>query len=177
MRSTFWISASNQSSSLAKSSYGPAERVESGGTRQEVHGQVEAGARPEQVLDLLVRLARGDPGVQVGEGELRRPQAERAGKLTRDDLRDQRERPLARAAELEHVGAEVVGLHETRQAAALAQRGQVTGDRDTFKHAGQAIAKSPCGVGPAGAGPSHTGSLRGPARWRTMVSWMSLSCP
>ena len=117
--------------------HGPAQRVEPGGAGEEVHGEVEARARPEQILDLLVRLARGDPRVQVGEGELRRPQAERAGQLTRDDLRDERERPLARATELEHVGAEVVGLHETRQAAALPERGQVTGDRDTFKHAGQ----------------------------------------
>src|SRR5438309_6081855 len=73
---------------------GPAERVESGAAGQVVDGQVDSGARLEQMLDLLVRFALGDPRVEVRQGELGGAEAEPPGELAADDLRDQGERTL-----------------------------------------------------------------------------------
>ena len=50
------------------------------------------------------------------------------------NLGDERLRPLAGAAELQHVEPVVVGLHEARQRAALAQRRHVAGRDDAGKH-------------------------------------------
>ena len=65
-------------------------------------------------------------------------QAERAGELARDDLGDERLHPLPRAAELEHVEAVVIGLHQARERAPLAQRRDITrgGHRAQFRHPG-----------------------------------------
>ncbi len=141
VRSTFWMSASNQSSSLAKSS----STVQPSGSNPAEPGR-------KSTARLSPTLARSRSWIS-GSGSLggilgsrsasassgvRRP--EPPGQLAADDLRYQRERPLAGAAELEHVGAQVVGLDDRGQAAALAERGEVAGHRDTFKHARQRTA-------------------------------------
>ena len=113
----------------------PAQRVEAERAGQEVHAEVQALAGPQQVLDLRVGLADGDPGVEPGQHQLGYPQAQAAGELAGDDLGDQGERPLAGAAELHHVGAEVVRLDDGGQRPALAQRGHVPRHRDMFEHA------------------------------------------
>ena len=84
---------------------------------QEVDAEVEAQARVEQVLHLLVGLVAGDrlrrarapPAAACGSSS-------RAGQLADDHLGDQHPQPLAGAAELADVGAQVVGLDDARAA-------------------------------------------------------------
>ena len=90
-----------------------------------------------------VARSRRDPRVEVSQDQLRDAQPEAARELAGDDLGDQRERALPGAAELHHVGAEIVRLDDGGQRPALAQGGHVPRHRDMFEHAGQAIADSP----------------------------------
>ena len=90
------------------------------GAGQEVDAEVEADARGEQVLHLLVRLVAGDPGVQV-DARRSGTRTEGAGDLADDDLGDQHLGALSGAAELQHVGAVVVGLDDAGQRPALTQ--------------------------------------------------------
>ena len=76
------------------------------------------------------RLAVGDPGVEVDGDEVRDEQAERAGDLAGEPLRDEDARALAGAPELHDVQPVVVGLDESGQRAALAERGDVAGRPD-----------------------------------------------
>ena len=141
VRSTFWISASNQSSSLAKSS----SAVQPSGSNPADPGRKStARLRPTLARSRSWISGSGSLGgilrVELGQRELGGAQAQPPGQLAADDLRHQRQRPLAGAAELQHVGAEVVGLDDRGQAAALAERGEVAGHPDVFKHAGQRTA-------------------------------------
>ena len=77
--------------------------------------QALSAVGPQQVLDLRVGLADTDPRVEPGQDQLGDAQAEAARELARDDLGDQGERSLPRAAELHHVGAEVVRLDDGGQ--------------------------------------------------------------
>ena len=101
---------------------------------QEVDAQVEPGTGVDQVLDLLVRLVAGDLGVQVERHQPRRAQPDPARELAHDHLGDQHPDPLAGAAELADVGAQVVGLHDPGQRAALAQGRDVADDPDGRDH-------------------------------------------
>ena len=109
--------------------HGPARGVrERAG--QEVDGDVEPAACEDQLLDLGIRLGTPEDGVEVKQRDLRHPEAEGAGELADDDLSDERERALPRAAELQHVQPVVVGLDQPRHRSALAQRRHVAGRRD-----------------------------------------------
>ena len=130
VRSTFVMSASNQTMSAASSgSIGQPAR-ERQRARQEVHPEVQARAGLDEVLDLGIGLGRGQCDVDVDDHELGHRQPERAPELARDDLRHERLLALPRAAELRDVHAVVVGLHEPRQRAALAQGLDVAGGGD-----------------------------------------------
>ena len=98
----------------------PGERFEAERAGQEVDGQVVAGAGLEQVLDLFVRLADAELGVEVDDLELGGHEAEAPGQLAADDLRDEDAPPLTGLPELHHVGAEIVGLDHSGQGSALA---------------------------------------------------------
>jgi hypothetical protein len=84
-------------------------------------------------------FSKADRAVRTGSRST--AQAEAAGQFARDDLGDQRERALAGAAELHHVGAEIVRLDQGGQRPAFAQRSHVPGYRDMVEHAGQGIAR------------------------------------
>jgi hypothetical protein len=105
------------------------DAVDGGAERQcrgkEVDAEVRPRTRGEQVLDLGVGLGPAERRVHLGQRELGHGQAERARQLPHDDLGDQRERPLTRAAELQDVQAIVVGLHQAGHRPALAQRRDV----------------------------------------------------
>src|SRR5207249_11856153 len=57
-------------------------------------------------------------------------QADRAGKFTRDEFRDQRAGSLSRAPELQHVHPVIIRLDDGRQRAAFTQRRDVSRDAD-----------------------------------------------
>ena len=100
---------------------GRRSRVERQRTGQEVHAQVQAAAGAHQVVDLLVRLGVAEGRVDLDRHEVGHGQADRPGQLAGQPFGDERARPLAGAAELDHVQAVVVGLDEAGQRAALAQ--------------------------------------------------------
>ena len=129
VRSTFMHSASNQTTSAATAGVELARGggVEAQRAGQEVHAEVRASAGLDELLDLGVGLGAAERGIEVDEDELGDGQAERAGQLPGDDLRHERLDALPRAAELHHVHAVVVGLHDPRQRATLAQWGRVPG--------------------------------------------------
>ncbi len=146
-RSTFAQNASSQITRAASSGPPGQLPVEAEGARQEVHAEVEPGAGVEQVLHLLVRLVPGDRRVQLQGDQVRGAQPDPAGQLAHDHLGDQHPQSLAGTAELAHVGAQVVGLDQPGQAAALAQRGDVARDADGPDH-------------PSGASPVEPLALR-----------------
>ena len=100
VRSTFVTSASNQTTSAASSGStgGSAGRRERQRAGQEVHAEVQAGARREQLLDLGVGLGVPELRRDVDDDELGHVEAERARELARDDLGDERALALAGAA-------------------------------------------------------------------------------
>ena len=93
---------------------------------QEVHAEVEPVAGPQEVLHLLVGLAPPRGRVEVDHDELG-DAAARARARARPTTTSATSAlaPLARAAELHHVRAEVVRLDDPGQRAALAQGGDV----------------------------------------------------
>src|SRR5205807_9766767 len=80
------------------------------------------------------RLRLGHARVEVDLHDLRHAQPELAPDLSRHELRDQRPRPLSRAAELQHIGAVVVSFDDRRQRASLAERRDVAGCGDGTNH-------------------------------------------
>src|SRR5829696_2065078 len=101
------------------------EGIEAEGAGQVVEGQVQADARPDQVLYLRVWLGAGELGVEVGEHDLRDEQTQGPRDLARHYLRYERFASLTGAPELEDVGPEVVGLDDGRQRTAFPQRRHV----------------------------------------------------
>ena len=98
---------------------------------QEVDADVEPGAGDDQLLDLGVRLGAPERAGRASTStSSRHRQPERARELADDDLGDERQRALSRAAELDDVQPVVVGLDQPRQRPALAQRRHVAGRRD-----------------------------------------------
>src|SRR5919199_2353806 len=104
--------------------------------REEVDAEVEPGARGDQLLYLRVGLGRAERGVELHEHHLGHRQPGGARQLARHHLGRERLRPLTRAAELDHVQAIVVALHEPGQRAALSQGGHVARRRHGAQHAG-----------------------------------------
>ena len=133
VRSTFVTSASNHTTSAASSGDGaapPAGRTRSAPGRKSMP-RLRPAAPAQEVLDLGVGLRAAELGVELHEHQLRDGQAERARPISpaitsATSAFD----ALAGAAELEHVEAVVVGLHEPGHRAALAQRRDVAGSRD-----------------------------------------------
>ena len=125
VRSTLVTSESSQTTSAASSASGGCVRVVGQRAGQEVDAEVDPRAGRDQLLDLGVGLGVAERGVELDQHQLGHRQAQVAGELAGHDLGRQRLRALARAAELEHVEAVVVGLHDARQGASLAQRRHV----------------------------------------------------
>ena len=88
--------------------------------RQEVDAEVQPRAAPQQVLHLLVGLPAGQSRVDVDRDEVGHGQAQSARDARGHHLGDERLQALARAAVLDHVRAEVIGLHEPRERPAFA---------------------------------------------------------
>jgi hypothetical protein len=118
-----------------------------GGRRIEVERAVEvadpdvdAMTRAQEVLDLRIRLGAAERRLDVHERELRHRQPEGAREQPHDDLRDERLRPLARAAELHDEEPSIVRVDDGGQRPALAQRLHVSGGDDGREsaHAGRA---------------------------------------
>ena len=105
------------------------------GAGQEIDRQIEPDAGVEQILDLLVRLAPTQLGVDLDQRQIRDRDAQPSAELADHDLGDQRLRPLAGAGELDDVRPRVVGFHQPGQRPAFAQRGQVRRRRDHREHA------------------------------------------
>ena len=57
-----------------------------------------------------------------------------AADFTRDQLRHQRERPLSRASEFQHIKSQVVGFDDSGERATFAQGRNVPGGRDGSQH-------------------------------------------
>ena len=77
-----------------------------------------------------IRLGPRQVRIELGEHDLRHRQAQRPRDLPGDQLRDQRPRALAGAAELQHVHPVVVRLDDGGQRAAFAKRRDIAGDGD-----------------------------------------------
>jgi hypothetical protein len=121
VRSTFVISASNQTTAAARSGSGGAP---SPGTNGSADGRKSSPTlRPPLAAISSWISGSGAPEVrvEVDQDDLRNVEAERAAELPGDELGDERARALARAAELQDVQAVVVGLDEARHRPALAQ--------------------------------------------------------
>ncbi|MPN44955.1 hypothetical protein SDC9_192522 [bioreactor metagenome] len=97
-------------------------RVKVDGARQIVQPHVQPVAGANQVLNLGVGLGAGQVAVQVQQHDFRHRQAQRTCHAARDDLGHQRAHALPGAPELEHIGAQVVGLDNRRHGAAFTQR-------------------------------------------------------
>ena len=80
-----------------------------------VEREIEADACLDEILYLGIRLRTRKVCVELDEDDLGHRQAERARDFAGDELRDQRLRPLARAAEFQHVHALIVGLDDRGQ--------------------------------------------------------------
>jgi hypothetical protein len=103
------------------------------GAGQEVDAEVDPDTGAEQVLHLLVGLVAGQVRPEVEEHLSWRAEPDPLGQARDDHLRDQHPQSLPGAAELADVGAEVVGLDDAGEAAALPERRDVAGDRDGRK--------------------------------------------
>ncbi len=110
---------------IDQSTGGVRGRVEGQRAGQEVHPQVQATARAQQVVDLLIRVRIAQGGVHLDRHQVRHVQADRPGELAGQPLRDEGPRSLAGPAELDDVEAVVVGLDEPWQRPAFAQRRDV----------------------------------------------------
>ena len=79
----------------------------------------------QQVLDLGVLLVRGHAGSKSTSTSSGTRSPSRRASSPDDHLGDQRLAPLGRAGELDHVGAQVVGLDDPGHRAARPQRVQI----------------------------------------------------
>ncbi len=94
-------------------------RVEHGRSGKVVEAEVQAGAGLEQLPDLVVGLVAAKGGVDFDQYNLRHAQIEGAPDFPGDHLRDEGENSLPRAAKLDHVEPQIVGLDDGGQRAAL----------------------------------------------------------
>ena len=106
------------------------DRIVGDRSRQEVERQIAPGAIVDERMDLGIGLGPRQVHIEVREHDLRHLQSERARNLPRHQLRDQRPRPLPRAAELQDIQPVVVGFDDGGKRAAFAQRRDVAGDVD-----------------------------------------------
>ncbi len=150
---------------LVRRRAGRQRAVEAERAGQEVDAQVAPDAGAQQVLDLLVGLVAGQLLVEVEHHQPWGAQPDPTGQLGHHHLGDQHPQALAGATELADVGAEVLGLHDAGQAAALAQRGDVAGDGDARQRRSTGSAEEVTGPAPrratAGAAPRRRSSAGG----------------
>ena len=106
LRSTFATNASSHTIRAASAAATVEAPVVAHRAGQEVDRQVEARARGDELLHLLVRLAATDLGVDLDQGEVRYADPQRPPQLADDDLGHQHLRPLAGGGELDHVRPE-----------------------------------------------------------------------
>ncbi len=118
----------------------PGSRVEAERAGEEVEADVEPGAALQQLPDLGIRLSGRQRRVEVDQHDVGHQQAERPPDLARDQLGDERLRPVPGATELGHVQPVVVRLHDCGQRASLAQRRDVPGGGHETRHGAQSIA-------------------------------------
>ncbi len=146
-------------------------RVERQRARQEVHPEVQAAARVDQVVDLLVGLGVAQGRVDLDADELGHGQPDGPRDLAGQPLGHERPRTLAGAAELHDVQPVVVRLDQTGQRAALAQGRDVAGgDHGSHQAAARSglysarRARRPYGLVVAARAGSHTshGAQRDP---------------
>ena len=97
---------------------GPAAGLNGSAPGRKSTPRLRPTAREQQVLDLGIGLGATDRGIELDQDELGHGKPERAGDLSDDHLRDERLRPLPRAAELEDIEPVVVRLDERGQRAA-----------------------------------------------------------
>ena len=100
-------------------------RVEHQRPGQEVEPEIATAARPDEVLDLLVRLGVTERGIELHGDEVGHEQPERSSELAAEPLGDQCPGPLPGAAELHDIHPLVVRLDQAWQRAALAERRHV----------------------------------------------------
>lgn len=110
------------------------ERVEADRAGQEVHAEVEPAAGLQELLHLLVGLGEADDRVQLHPHQVGDAQPEPPAELSADHLRDECLAPLSGAGEFHDVRAEVVGLDDPGERAALTQRRDIAGCYDFFQH-------------------------------------------
>ncbi len=101
---------------------------------------------PQQLLHLLVGLAHREVGRDVDGDQRRDRERQRPGQLAADHLRGQHRHALAGRPPLDHVGAQVVGLDQTGQRTALAQREDVAGGGDGGEHSAARLPPHPYGA-------------------------------
>ena len=108
---------------------------------------------PQEVLDLLIGLGRGERRVELDERS-RAPRGRRCGRARRRSARRPAPSAPGRAAQLDDVHAVVVGLDQRGERAALAQRRGVAcrAHRPERRRGGRALmpARLPRGYGAAG---------------------------
>ena len=135
------------------------------------------GLPDDQVLDLGIGLGKAERRCHLHHHELGHRQPDRARQLARHHLGHERRLTLARRAELRHVQALVVGLHQPGQRTALPQRGDVArggdmpkplGHGDRFAGNGTFTPASPDGYRTATPRPTLQAwrSPRGSCLWR-----------
>ena len=134
-RSTFPVNASSHNTRPGESG------VEAVGTRLEgeragkvVHPEVAPRGALQEILDFESGSATASSGATSTGTSSRHRQPERPGQLAADHLGHQRVQSLAGGPPLDHLGAEVVALHQPRQRPALAQRGDVPDRGDGGQH-------------------------------------------
>ena len=88
---------------------------------QKVNAQIEAAACLHEVLHFLVGLRAAEVFVKIQKHQFGHEQTGRARHLAADYFGGKHFRAVARAAQLGGISEAVVGLHEQRQGAALAQ--------------------------------------------------------
>ena len=101
------------------------------GAGQEIERQVEAAAGREQILDIGIGLCLGQDRIESHEDDLGHRQAQQTADLSRDQFGDQGLDALPGPAELDHIRAKIVRLHEARQRPALPQRRHIPRSRDS----------------------------------------------
>ena len=106
---------------------------------QEVQGHIGAAAPLEQFPDLRVGLRGRKAGIEVDYHDLRDEQPQGPADLARDNFGDERLHAVAGAAELGHVEAVVVRLHDRGERSALAQWSDIACGRDVTQHAASIV--------------------------------------
>jgi len=118
---------------------GAHDRIEGDAPRQVIEAEVQPGAGLERGEDLGIQLALGELAIELDKDDLGQEEPRGAGELPRQQLGDQHLGPLARAAELDDIEPEIVGLHEGRHGAALAEGQDITDGTDRAQPAARSL--------------------------------------